>query len=568
MIRIHDLKMPVDSREDPIAFSARKLGVDPSDIERFALRRRSLDARKKDRILYVMTADLCLRDPSDERLLLKKRARSFDLSVLDETPYVFPYTAKGLSAEGRMSLRPVIAGFGPAGLFCAYELARAGYRPLVIERGAPVEERAASIDAFWNGDPLDPESNVCFGEGGAGAFSDGKLNSSANDPLKRSTHVLETFVRFGADEDILSWYRPHIGTDALRPIIRRMREEIVSLGGEVRFHSRLDEILTKESAFTEVSGIRVTDTVTGRAETIACDTLILAVGHSASDTFRMLKDAGVPIRQKPFAVGFRVQHPQSLIDAAQYGPSAHLLPPAEYRLQAKTSAGRSVYSFCMCPGGYVVDSSSERGQLCVNGMSYHDRAGENANSAIVVNIGPADFRSDDPLGGLICQKAFEVQAFRRAEGVIPVQRYGDLHRTVTGERVSEAADAEHTARVFAQAGVREICPEPMIRGRYAEADLSDILFPEITHAFIEGMDQFGRKIPGFNAPGVLLAGVESRTSSPVRVDRGDDGQSALKGLFPCGEGAGYAGGIMSAAVDGIITAERAAGKMDVSRDLR
>ncbi|MBR0106161.1 MAG: FAD-dependent oxidoreductase [Lachnospiraceae bacterium] len=568
MIRIHDLKMPVDSGEDPIAFSARKLGVDPSDIERFALRRRSLDARKKDRILYVMTADLSLREPSDEKLLLKKRARSFDLSVPDETPYVFPYTAKDPSAEGSMCLRPVIAGFGPAGLFCAYELARAGYRPLVIERGAPVEERAASIDAFWNGDPLDPESNVCFGEGGAGAFSDGKLNSSANDPLKRSTHVLETFVRFGADEDILSWYRPHIGTDALRPIIRRMREEIVSLGGEVRFHSRLDEILTKESAFTEVSGIRVTDTLTGSAETIACDTLILAVGHSASDTFRMLKDAGVPIRQKPFAVGFRVQHPQSLIDAAQYGPSAHLLPPAEYRLQAKTSAGRSVYSFCMCPGGYVVDSSSERGQLCVNGMSYHDRAGENANSAIVVNIGPDDFRSDDPLGGLICQKAFEEKAFRQAGGMIPVQRYGDLHRTVTGERAPDAADAERTARVFGQAGIREIYPEPMIRGRYAEADLSDILFPEITHAFVEGMNQFGRKIPGFNAPGVLLAGVESRTSSPVRVDREDDGQSALKGLFPCGEGAGYAGGIMSAAVDGIIIAERAAGKMDVSRDLR
>ncbi len=552
MIRIHDLKMPVDSGEDPIAFSARKLGVDPSDIERFALRRRSLDARKKDRILFVMTADLCLRDPSDEKLLLKKRARSFDLSVPDETPYVFPYTAKDLSAEGGMCLRPVIAGFGPAGLFCAYELARAGYRPLVIERGAPVEERAASIDAFWNGDPLDPESNVCFGEGGAGAFSDGKLNSSANDPLKRSTHVLETFVRFGADKDILSWYRPHIGTDALRPIIRRMREEIVSLGGEVRFHSRLDEILTKESAFTEVSGIRVTDTVTGCAETIACDTLILAVGHSASDTFRMLKDAGVPIRQKPFAVGFRVQHPQSLIDAAQYGPSAHLLPPAEYRLQAKTSAGRSVYSFCMCPGGYVVDSSSERGQLCVNGMSYHDRAGENANSAIVVSVGPEDFKSTDPLGGLQFQQQLELQAFRKADGQIPVCRYGDLYQAVTGEKwsMTEISDADLAAKYPD--------PAPQFQGRYALTDLSGILPPELEHVFIGGMTDLGRKLPGFNAPGVLLAGVESRTSSPIRIDRDDSGQSAIRGVYPCGEGAGYAGGIMSAAVDGILIAEKVA----------
>ena len=550
MIRLTDLKIPVEAVYDPRNAAARMLRIDAADLTSFAVRRRSLDARKKSAVNYVLTVDLSLRDASDEKRLLKKHGRSLKLSVPDETPYTFPYA----SDAGKYP-RPVIVGFGPAGLFCAYELAAAGFAPIVIERGAPVEERVKEIDRFWAEGTPDPDSNVCFGEGGAGAFSDGKLNTGSSDPLKRSTHVLETFVKFGADEEILSWYRPHIGTDALRPIIKHMRAEIIRLGGEVRFHTRLDgiEVSSDLHAGTEpkISGIRVTDLQNGRIEKIDCSSLILAIGHSASDTYRMLCQTGVPMRQKPFAVGFRVQHPQEMIDRIQYGNQAKYLPHAEYRLRTQCE-NRGVYSFCMCPGGFVVDSSSSPGLLCINGMSYHDRAGENANSAIVVSVGPEDFKSTDPLGGLQFQQQLELQAFRKADGQIPVCRYGDLYQAVTGEKwsMTEISDADLAAKYPD--------PAPQFQGRYALTDLSGILPPELEHVFIGGMTDLGRKLPGFNAPGVLLAGVESRTSSPIRIDRDDSGQSAIRGVFPCGEGAGYAGGIMSAAVDGILIAEKVA----------
>ena len=550
MIRLTDLKIPVEAVYDPRNAAARMLRIDAADLTSFAVRRRSLDARKKSAVNYVLTVDVSLRDASDEKRLLKKHGRSLKLSVPDETPYTFPYA----SDAGKYP-RPVIVGFGPAGLFCAYELAAAGFAPIVIERGAPVEERVKEIDRFWAEGTPDPDSNVCFGEGGAGAFSDGKLNTGSSDPLKRSTHVLETFVKFGADEEILSWYRPHIGTDALRPIIKHMRAEIIRLGGEVRFHTRLDgiEVSSDLHAGTEpkISGIRVTDLQNGRIEKIDCSSLILAIGHSASDTYRMLCQTGVPMRQKPFAVGFRVQRPQEMIDRIQYGNQAKYLPHAEYRLRTQFE-NRGVYSFCMCPGGFVVDSSSSPGLLCINGMSYHDRAGENANSAIVVSVGPEDFKSTDPLGGLQFQQQLELQAFRKADGQIPVCRYGDLYQAVTGEKwfMTEISDADLAAKYPD--------PAPQFQGRYALTDLSGILPPELEHVFIGGMTDLGRKLPGFNAPGVLLAGVESRTSSPIRIDRDDSGQSAIRGVFPCGEGAGYAGGIMSAAVDGILIAEKVA----------
>ena len=550
MIRLTDLKIPVEAVYDPRNAAARMLRIDAADLTSFAVRRRSLDARKKSAVNYVLTVDVSLRDASDEKRLLKKHGRSLKLSVPDETPYTFPYA----SDAGKYP-RPVIVGFGPAGLFCAYELAAAGFAPIVIERGAPVEERVKEIDRFWAEGTPDPDSNVCFGEGGAGAFSDGKLNTGSSDPLKRSTHVLETFVKFGADEEILSWYRPHIGTDALRPIIKHMRAEIIRLGGEVRFHTRLDgiEVSSDLHAGTEpkISGIRVTDLQNGRIEKIDCSSLILAIGHSASDTYRMLCQTGVPMRQKPFAVGFRVQHPQEMIDRIQYGNQAKYLPHAEYRLRTQFE-NRGVYSFCMCPGGFVVDSSSSPGLLCINGMSYHDRAGENANSAIVVSVGPEDFKSTDPLGGLQFQQQLELQAFRKADGQIPVCRYGDLYQAVTGEKwfMTEISDADLAAKYPD--------PAPQFQGRYALTDLSGVLQPELEHVFIGGMTDLGRKLPGFNAPGVLLAGVESRTSSPIRIDRDDSGQSVIRGVFPCGEGAGYAGGIMSAAVDGILIAEKVA----------
>ena len=381
-----------------------------------------------------------------------------------------------------------------------------------------------------------------FGEGGAGTFSDGKLNTLVKDKYGRNTEVLKTFVKHGADPAILYQAKPHIGTDVLSKVVKSMREEILRMGGEVRFHSQMTEILTENG---QVTGVKVNGT-----EVLPCEQVVLAPGHSARDTFSMLYRKQFPMSAKPFAVGFRVEHPQSLINMSQYGAeSVKGLGAAAYKVTAKTSTGRGVYSFCMCPGGYVVNASSEPGRLAVNGMSYSGRDGKNANSAIIVAVTPADYGSDHPLAGIEFQRGLEQRAYELCDGKLPVQRYGDFREKVTGEHPAETD------------GVQRSGPEalePQCKGAYEWADLTGILPAECNRAFVEGMDSFDRQIHGFASPGTILTGVESRTSSPVRIERDEELQSAIRGCYPCGEGAGYAGGITSAAMDGIRVAEQIA----------
>ena len=431
---------------------------------------------------------------------------------------------------------------GPAGLFCAYYLAQHGYAPVILERGEDVDTRQADVEAFWQTGRLKPDSNVQFGEGGAGTFSDGKLNTLVKDKYGRNTEVLKTFVRHGADPAIVYQAKPHIGTDVLSRVIKSMREEILRLGGEVRFKSQVTEIITQNG---QVTGV----VVNGREE-IPCEQVVLAPGHSARDTFAMLYEKNFPMASKPFAVGFRVEHPQSLINRSQYG-AEHVkeLGAAAYKVTAKTSCGRGVYSFCMCPGGYVVNASSEHERLAVNGMSYSGRDGKNANSAIIVAVTPADYGSDHPLAGIEFQRRLEQRAYELCDGKLPVQRYGDFREKVTGEprKIQKGSEDGSWDSL-----------EPQCKGAFAWADLTGILPVECNQAFVEGMDSFDRQISGFASPSVILTGVESRTSSPVRIERDENLQSGIRGCYPCGEGAGYAGGITSAAMDGIRVAEQIA----------
>lgn len=437
--------------------------------------------------------------------------------------------------------RPVIAGAGPAGLFCAYLLAKEGYRPLLIERGAPVEERTEDVRKFWETGVLDPSSNVQFGEGGAGTFSDGKLNTLVKDSRGRGRFVLETFVQFGAPESILYEQKPHIGTDILSEIVSNMRRAIISAGGKVMFHCQAADLQFEPDESEESDKkLRLSAVYTSDGKCIPSQVLILAVGHSARDTFEMLYQKGVQMQPKSFAVGVRIEHPQKLIQTAQYGEEmAGKLPPASYKLTETLENGRGVYTFCMCPGGYVVNASSESGKLAVNGMSYHDRAGENANSAVIVTVTPDDYRSNEaeenPLSGIAFQRHLEENAYALGSGRIPVQRFEDFCNDV--ETSSFGSVRPQTRGLHTPANVRRIFPE------------------YLAEALEDGIFRMDRKIHGFAMDDALLSGVESRTSSPVRIPRGDTFESNINGLYPCGEGAGYAGGITSAAMDGLKTAE-------------
>ena len=372
-----------------------------------------------------------------------------------------------------------------------------------------------------------PDSNVQFGEGGAGTFSDGKLNTLVKDPAMRNKKVLELFVEFGADPSILYKNKPHIGTDVLSRIVKNMREEIIGLGGEVRFESCVTDLLLEKG---QLKGVEING-----GETLQTQILILAIGHSARDTFSMLANRQIPMEQKSFAVGVRIQHPQEQINQAQYGDAATLLGPADYKLTHQCLNGRGVYSFCMCPGGYVVNASSEEGRLAVNGMSYHDRGGKNANSALIVTVTPQDYPGDGPLAGVEFQRRLEEKAFQWGKGRIPVQLYGDF---------KEGRKTQKWGQV-----------EPAFCGETEMADLNQILPDFICRSLTEGVEAFEKKIKGFSRPDAILAGVESRTSSPVRIPRNKDMESQIKGIYPCGEGAGYAGGITSAAMDGLKAAE-------------
>ncbi len=464
-----------------------------------------------------------------------------------------PYTC-ACKPPTALKSRPVVIGMGPAGLFCGYQLAKKGYRPILLERGACIEQRSKDVGRFWAGGELDPESNVQFGEGGAGAFSDGKLNTLVKDKRGRNRAVLETFVSFGAPEDILFDSKPHIGTDLLKQIVSNMRGEILRLGGEVRFHAKVTDFQVREqNGSPALAGLGVTDTRTGEVFSLKAQAAALAIGHSARDTFLVLNETGAEMQAKAFAIGVRIEHPQSLIDTCQYGafPYREISPPlpaASYKLTAKSSDGRGVYTFCMCPGGYVVNASSEKGRLAVNGMSYSGRDGENANSAIVVTVTPEDFgvfraemadrhpeRCAGALSGMAFQRRLEEAAYRQGQGAIPVQRFEDYQN-------GRPSVSFHAFR-------------PQMKGLCRPADVRGIFPASIAKAVEEGILAFDKKIPGFADGDALLSGVESRTSSPVRILRDQACISNIRGLYPCGEGAGYAGGILSAAMDGLKVSE-------------
>ena len=549
MIRISQMKLPCGhSREDlegRIAKTLRLKGGQPFSYE---IRRHSVDARKKPQLFDIYTVDVDLGGSLSADRKLAAKLRRGEISAVDPQPYRFPD-----QGSQQIKRRPVVIGAGPAGLFCALMLAEHGYRPLLLERGRRVEDRKRDIEKYWETGLLDPASNVQFGEGGAGTFSDGKLNTQINDKTGRSGEVLRIFAEAGAPEDILYESKPHIGTDKLSEVIPAIRERIIAAGGEVRFEAQVTDL--------EIIGGAVKAVFLADGSKIETDTVVLAPGHSARDTMQSLFDRGIPMEQKAFAVGLRVSHPQSLIDRSQYGVWEKEemdrlgLSAANYKLTAKASSGRGVYSFCMCPGGYIVDASSEPGRIAVNGMSEHARDSGRANSAIVCTVGPEEFGGSDPLQGMVFQRQLEEKAFRLGKGAVPVQRYQKLKERF--ER--DAKDPENgmslpetdpeTADDYLQTA--DLC----IRGKWREADLSGLLPPSLTADFLEGMEYFERKIEGFAGPEAVCAGLESRTSSPVRIPRGEDLQAEVKGLYPCGEGAGYAGGIMSAAMDGIRVAE-------------
>lgn len=569
MIRINQVKIKTEHTGEQLRKKAAEmLRVPAEQIKELQIVRQSIDARKKPEIFYSYVLEVQV--PNEDRVLqaLKRKKGSSDqISKITPVEYRFPESGKQ-----KVEAPIVIVGTGPAGLFCGYYLALHGYRPILLERGEDVDTRKRDVEAFWKGGKLLTNSNVQFGEGGAGTFSDGKLNTLVKDKYGRNHEVLKTFVRFGAKESILYEAKPHIGTDVLSCVVKAMREEIIRLGGEVRFKSQMTDLQIADQKVVSV-------TINGE-ETLPCSQLVLAIGHSARDTFSLLYEKGFSMEAKPFAVGFRVEHPQEQINVSQYGmPSPGTLGAAPYKVTARTSTGRGVYSFCMCPGGYVVNASSEEGKLAVNGMSYSGRDGLNANSAIIVSVTPEDYESSHPLAGISFQRSMEEKAYRLAEGKIPVQRYGDFKERVALQETTDAPKIVNTEKNINETntnatnintnaknindtnlkntnisdGYEMIMPQ--CKGDYAWADLTGILPKECNLAFVEGMESFGRQIPDFNAPEVILSGVESRTSSPVRIVRNEELQSVIGGVYPCGEGAGYAGGITSAAMDGLKVAE-------------
>lgn len=527
MLKIQQLKLPVEHTGQELREKIIKtLRIRPEELIRYEIIRRSLDARGGE-LRYVYQVEVQVRKEAS----VLKRCRG-TVCQADRVRYRFPKPG-----TEKLCRRPVIVGTGPAGLFCGLMLARAGYGPILLERGQAAAERAAAVERFWKLGILDPESNVQFGEGGAGTFSDGKLNTLVKDPKGRNRKVLELFVEAGAPEEILYESRPHLGTDLLVGIVSRMREEILRLGGEVRFGCRMTDVRVEQGA---VRGVTL-QTVGGEPQFLETGLLVLAVGHSARDTFAMLEKRQVPMQAKSFAVGVRIEHPQRMIDRNQYGTDyPDLLPAASYKVTRRTESGRGVYSFCMCPGGYVVNASSEEGALAVNGMSYQARDGRNANSAMIVTVTPEDYGGMDVLAGVEFQRKLERAAYRLGGGQIPVQLFRDFCRNTPSSVLGEI--------------------EPFVRGKYRLSNVREIFPQGLSSALEEGIRGCDVLIPGFAREDAVLSGVESRTSSPVRILRDEQFESRVCGLYPCGEGAGYAGGITSAAMDGLKIAEAIAKK--------
>ena len=533
-IRNHALPLTAGDPSSEGALSraaAKRLGIDEGQIVSVRLLKRSVDARRKSNVHFVVTMGVTLDDASgDDEARVVSRVNDDDVFVAAVTPP--PASASITTAPG---LRPIVVGTGPAGLFAALVLARAGARPLVLERGAAVGPRVRAVDAFIRSGVLDPDSNIQFGEGGAGTFSDGKLTTNTHDPRCRS--VLETLVGSGAAEEILWQAKPHIGTDHLTGAVRRLREEIESLGGEVRFRARLSDLILDSD--NKLRGVVVL-TDCGREEFVA-EALILATGHSARDTFEMLHLRGARLVQKPFSIGVRIEHDQLMVDRAQYGPAAGhpALGAAEYKLSCHLPSGRGVYTFCMCPGGWVVAATSEAGGVVTNGMSRFAREGANANAALLVGVSAMDFEDDHPLAGVRFQRRWEQAAFELGGRNFraPAQLMGDFLQGVAST---------------AGGGVQPTYP---LGVNYV--DLALCLPDYVVTSLREAVPMLDRRMRGFATADALLTGVETRSSSPVRVLRDDSLQSNLRGIYPCGEGAGYAGGIMSAAVDGMRCAEAA-----------
>ena len=602
--KISQIKLPIghcpaDLRDKV----ANQLRIQPKELVSLDILKKSIDARKKPILFYSYTVIIEL----DKRTKLPKSLSN--LEEHQEVRYQLPQkqyenqtlhpcdsnkTSAQFTSPLQHSLPPIIVGTGPAGLFCGYLLALAGMSPILLERGADVDQRIKDVEEFWETGTLKLDSNVQFGEGGAGTFSDGKLNTLVKDKFGRNRFVLETLVEHGAPKEILFEQKPHVGTDVLVTVVKNVRKSIEGLGGRFEFNTKLvDLLLADDEKSTPVNPANQGNLAVSALQNseLICSTLdngaifdseintflnlitinptkpnespmiystshlVLAIGHSARDTFEMLHRKNIEMSAKPFAIGLRIEHPQKMINKAQYGVqhSTSNLPAASYKLAENLENGRGVYSFCMCPGGVIVNASSENESLAINGMSYHARDGQNANSAIVVTVSPDDFPSDHPLSGIEFQRCLERKAYKIGKGNIPVQRLGDFLKSCSFSYIMD--DTENTVNVenVKSVEVREF--KPTIKGQWTYADLAPIFPTEIRDSLGEGILRMSHKISGFSHPDALLSGVESRTSSPVKIHRDQHFQSNIKGIYPCGEGAGYAGGITSAAIDGLKVAE-------------
>lgn len=505
-------KLTIKELTKEIKKKKKKLDISIKEMKKLDIVKKSIDARKKEQVYYRYSVKVKFSKEKEEKLCKFLP----EISKVSEKKYHFlPY------GEKKLKHRPIIIGMGPAGLFLGMMLSQAGYQPIILEQGGNVEERKLAVETFWKTNKLNSLSNVQFGEGGAGTFSDGKLNTMVRDTIGRNRLVLELLVAYGAPSDILYKNKPHIGTDKLCNIVKNMRKKMQELGATIYFHTKMTDIQIENGAITSI---------TANGKQFPCEVLVLAIGHSSRDTFSLLKQKQVEILPKPFAIGVRIEHSQEFINQSQYGKAANYLPAADYKL-AYNLGDRSIYSFCMCPGGYVVNASSEHGMITVNGMSNYARNGRNANTALITTVTPKDFKSIDVLSGVEFQRHWERAAFLEGNENIPIQLYGDLREG----KVSK--------------GFGAICPD--IKGTYQFADLRNCLPEYIITSLLKGMEAFDKKIPGYANPEAIFSGVETRTSSPIKIPRNENFESNIKGLYPCGEGAGYAGGITSAAMDGI-----------------
>ena len=519
MIRIRQVKIPIsnDNNDHLKKKISHILKTKESDIKSFTIIKKSIDARDKNNILYVYEFDV---DTDLENKILSNN-NSSDIFLSPKEEYVFPE-----SGNEKLDNKIVIVGSGPSGLFCSYLLTELGYKPIIIEQGEKVEDRVKTVNKFFETNKLNELSNVQFGEGGAGTFSDGKLNTLIKDKMFRGKKVFEIFVENGAPEEIMYLQKPHIGTDILREVIINMRNKIINRDGEFLYNTKLTNLVIEDN---KIIGIEINN-----KERIDCSVLVLAIGHSARDTFYMLNNNHLEMKSKPFAIGLRIEHPSDMINKSQYGDNYKLLPPASYKLTYQTSTGRGVYSFCMCPGGFVVNASSEKNRLVVNGMSNYKRDERNSNSAIVVTVDSKDF-GNELFSGIEFQRRLEEKAYDLGKGFIPVQLYKDFKNNKVSEELGEII--------------------PNTKGKYTLSNLNDLFNKEIVDSIKEGIDNFGRKIKGFDREDAVLLGIESRTSSPVIIKRNEEFQSNILGVYPGGEGAGYVGGITTAAIDGIKVAE-------------